>query len=163
MERAAYQMRFLSILWNSIEIPKETKAIHGESCCKMSTAAFFCKSAESVAGGQEFQKMSEYEYGGSYDKTRNQRIRILLLYEAMVRAEELTTIEDLYASTEEMLELPVPEKVKQYVSGVMSQTEELDNIISEYSKQRSLNRVPAVNRSILRLALYELKNLPRHR
>ena len=42
----------------------------------------------------------------------------------------------------------------------MSQTEELDNIISEYSKQRSLNRVPAVNRSILRLALYELKNLP---
>ena len=61
---------------------------------------------------------------------------------------------------EEMLELPVPEKVKQYVSGVMSQTEELDNIISEYSKQRSLNRVPAVNRSILRLALYELKNLP---
>ena len=59
---------------------------------------------------------------------------------------------------EEMLELPIPEKVKQYVSGVMSQTEELDNIISEYSKQRSLNRVPAVNRSILRLALYELRH-----
>ena len=93
-------------------------------------------------------------------KHETREYAFLLLYEAMVRAEELTTIEDLYASTEEMLELPVPEKVKQYVSGVMSQTEELDNIISEYSKQRSLNRVPAVNRSILRLALYELKNLP---
>ena len=96
-------------------------------------------------------------------KHETREYAFLLLYEAMVRAEELTTIEDLYASTEEMLELPIPEKVKQYVSGVMSQTEELDNIISEYSKQRSLNRVPAVNRSILRLALYELKNPPRHR
>ena len=57
----------------------------------------------------------------------------MLLYEAMVRAEELTTIEDLYASTEEMLELPIPEKVKQYVSGVMSQTEELDNINIQYT------------------------------
>ena len=72
-------------------------------------------------------------------KHETREYAFLLLYEAMVRAEELTTIEDLYASTEEMLELPVPEKVKQYVSGVMSQTEELDNIISEYSKQRSLN------------------------
>ena len=39
-------------------------------------------------------------------------------------------------------------------------TEELDSIIAAHSKQRSLNRVPAVNRSILRLALYELKNMP---
>ena len=90
-------------------------------------------------------------------KHETREYAFLLLYEAMVRTEELNTIEDLYASTEEMLELPIPEKVKQYVSGVMSQTEELDSIIAAHSKQRSLNRVPAVNRSILRLALYELK------
>ena len=53
-------------------------------------------------------------------KHETREYAFLLLYEAMVRSEELTTIEDLYASTEEMLELPVPEKVKQYVSGVMS-------------------------------------------
>ena len=93
-------------------------------------------------------------------KHETREYAFLLLYEAMVRTEELNTIEDLYASTEEMLELPIPEKVKQYVSGVMSQTEELDSIIAAHSKQRSLNRVPAVNRSILRLALYELKNMP---
>ena len=59
-------------------------------------------------------------------KHETREYAFLLLYEAMVRTEELNTIEDLYASTEEMLELPIPEKVKQYVSGVMSQTEELD-------------------------------------
>ena len=61
-------------------------------------------------------------------KHETREYAFLLLYEAMVRTEELNTIEDLYASTEEMLELPIPEKVKQYVSGVMSQTEELDSI-----------------------------------
>lgn len=161
MERAAYQMRFLSILWNSIEIPKETKAIHGESCCKMSTAAFFfAKVQKALQADKNFRKCQNMNMEVVMTKHETREYAFLLLYEAMVRAEELTTIEDLYASTEEMLELPVPEKVKQYVSGVMSQTEELDNIISEYSKQRSLNRVPVVNRSILRLALYELKNLP---
>ena len=54
-------------------------------------------------------------------KHETREYAFLLLYEAMVRTEELNTIEDLYASTEEMLELPIPEKVKQYVSGVMSQ------------------------------------------
>ena len=48
-------------------------------------------------------------------KHETREYAFLLLYEAMVRTEELNTIEDLYASTEEMLELPIPEKVKQYV------------------------------------------------
>lgn len=93
-------------------------------------------------------------------KHETREYAFLLLYEAMVRAEEIDSIEALYASTEEMLELPVPERVKRYVSGVLSQAEELDQIIEAHSKQRSLSRVPAINRSILRLALYELKNMP---
>lgn len=43
-------------------------------------------------------------------KHETREYAFLLLYEAMVRTEELNTIEDLYASTEEMLELPIPEK-----------------------------------------------------
>lgn len=93
-------------------------------------------------------------------KHETREYAFLLLYEAMVRAEEIDSIEDLYTSTEEMLELPVPERVKRYVSGVLSQAQELDQIIEAHSKQRSLSRVPAINRSILRLALYELKNMP---
>lgn len=93
-------------------------------------------------------------------KHETREYAFLLLYEAMVRAEEIDSIEALYTSTEEMLELPVPDRVKRYVSGVLSQTQELDQIIEAHSKQRSLSRVPAINRSILRLALYELKNMP---
>lgn len=93
-------------------------------------------------------------------KHETREYAFLLIYEAMVRAEELDSVESLYASTEEMLELPVPARVKQYVNGVLSQAETLDQIIASHSKQRSLNRVPAINRSILRLALYELKNMP---
>ncbi len=84
----------------------------------------------------------------------------LLLYESVVRAEELESVEELYASTEEMLEILIPAKVKQYVNGVLSEVETLDKIIASYSKQRSLKRVPAINRTILRLALYELRNMP---
>lgn len=91
---------------------------------------------------------------------KNREYAFLLLYEAIVRSEEIQTVEALYASTEEMLGLPVPERVKAYVSGVMTQAAELDAIIESHSKQRSLNRVPAINRSILRLALYELRTMP---
>lgn len=91
---------------------------------------------------------------------QNREYAFLLLYEAMVRAEEISDLEALYASTEELLELPVPARVKAYVNGVMAQVTELDAIIEAYSPQRSLNRVAAVNRSILRLALYELRAIP---
>lgn len=124
----------------------------------MSTAAFFSAETRKMLRTDENCKKLDMEVVMTKHETRE--YAFLLLYEAMVRAEEMSTIEELYASTEEMLELPVPEKVKQYVSGTMAQLEELDSIISGYSKQRSLNRVPAVNRSILRLALYELKNMP---
>ncbi len=93
-------------------------------------------------------------------KHKNREYAFLLLYEAIMRSEELQTVEDLYASTEEMLELPIPEQVKKLVFGVMTQAEELDAIIEAHSKQRSLKRVPMINRTILRLALYELRNIP---
>ena len=113
MERAAYQMRFLSILWNSIEIPKETKAIHGESCCKMSTAAFFfAKVQKALQADKNFRKCQNMNMEVVMTKHETREYAFLLLYEAMVRAEELTTIEDLYASTEEMLELPMEKWMK---------------------------------------------------
>jgi len=98
----------------------------------MSTAAFFfAKVQKALQADKNFRKCQNMNMEVVMTKHETREYAFLLLYEAMVRSEELTTIEDLYASTEEMLELPVPEKVKQYVSGVMSQTEELDNIISE--------------------------------
>ncbi len=84
----------------------------------------------------------------------------LLLYEAMVQGIHAEETADLYATTEEMLNLPVEDRVKRLVDGVLTHTEELDAIIEAHSKQRTLNRVPAVNRTILRLALYELRTIP---
>ena len=84
----------------------------------------------------------------------------LLLYEAMVQGIHAEETADLYATTEEMLNLPVGDRVKRLVDGVLTHTEELDAIIEAHSKQRTLNRVPAVNRTILRLALYELRTIP---
>lgn len=93
-------------------------------------------------------------------KHETREYAFLLLYEAIMQAEELGSLEELYASTEEMLEMHVSDRMKTYVNGVMSQSEALDEIIAAHSKQRSLSRVPAINRTILRLALFELRNMP---
>ena len=79
----------------------------------------------------------------------------LLLYETLVRTDWNGDLEELYQSTEEMVELPIPTQVKRYVEGIRKQADELDQIIASYSKNR------LVNRTILRLALYELRNIPK--
>lgn len=84
----------------------------------------------------------------------------LLLFEAMLRQEEDQPAEFLFALTEEMLGLHVTDQVAAYVTGVLEQRQQLDEIIASYSQTRSLSRMAAVNRTILRLALYELRNLP---
>ena len=76
----------------------------------MSTAAFFSAETQKMLWTDENCKKLDMEVVMTKHETRE--YAFLLLYEAMVRAEEMSTIEELYASTEEMLELPIPEKVK---------------------------------------------------
>ncbi len=85
----------------------------------------------------------------------------ILLFEAMLRNEEAQSTEFLYALTEEMIGLHVTDEVAAFVTGVLNHREELDEIIAKYSEKRSLSRVAAVNRTILRLALYELRYTPK--
>lgn len=91
-------------------------------------------------------------------KHETREYAFLLLYEAMIRADQAESTEELYEMTAEMLDLTITDRVKFYVDGTLAQVAELDQIIESYSKQRSLNRVPAINRTLLRLALYELRN-----
>lgn len=84
----------------------------------------------------------------------------LLLYEIDVRQDPSESLNDLFAVTEEALDLHFTERVRDMVQGVLAQQENLDAIITKYSPKRSLKRIPAINRSILRLALYELNQEP---
>ena len=75
----------------------------------------------------------------------------LLLFES---AFQDSTPEELFALAEETGEIKLTEKIQNFVKGVMSQTEELDKIITAYSRKRSLNKV------LLRMAIYELQTFP---
>lgn len=67
------------------------------------------------------------------------------------------TAEELFQVAEEADLLPITDAVKEMVNGVVAHKAELDEIISAYSTKRVINRIPKVNLSILRLALYEIR------
>lgn len=76
-----------------------------------------------------------------------------ILFEQLLRNDP---VEELYAIAEEIEDMIINDSVKEMVNGTMAHLEELDSIIGCYSKSRELNRIPAVNRTILRIALYEI-------
>jgi len=81
----------------------------------------------------------------------------LLLFEASFRDD---TPEELYSVAEEIAEIGINDHVKKLVEGVLSQTDEIDQIIASYSTKRAVNRIPRINLIILRMAIYELLNIP---
>lgn len=76
-----------------------------------------------------------------------------ILFEQLLRDD---TVEELYAIAEDIEDFVINEAVKELVDGTMAHLSELDGIISQYSKSREINRIPAVNRTILRIALFEI-------
>ncbi len=54
------------------------------------------------------------------------------------------------------LDLPVREFTKDLVSGVESHRRKIDELIATYSQGWDMDRMPVVDRNILRLAIYEL-------
>jgi transcription antitermination protein NusB len=58
--------------------------------------------------------------------------------------------------------LPVPPApmVTELVEGVEANRPELDELIAAHARNWSLERMPAIDRNLLRLALYELKDRP---
>lgn len=75
-----------------------------------------------------------------------------LVFEQLLRDDD---IGELYDIAEEIDEISVNDDVKKLVEGTLEHKEELDKIISGYSKSRSLARIPKINLAILRIALYE--------
>lgn len=78
----------------------------------------------------------------------------LIIYEKSFGNYEL---DELFDIAKESKNIKVNNEVKKIVMGVFEHLEELDNIISQYSQKRSIERIPKVNLSLLRLAIYEAK------
>ncbi len=51
---------------------------------------------------------------------------------------------------------PVPEYARQLVRGVQAHRERIDELLSQYAEGWALDRMPAVDRNLLRIGLYEL-------
>lgn len=75
-----------------------------------------------------------------------------LIFETLLRDD---SIEELYETAEEVDEITVNDSVRELVDGVISHADELDTVISKYSKTRAISRISKLNIAILRLALYE--------
>lgn len=75
-----------------------------------------------------------------------------LIFETLLRDD---SIEELYETAEEVDEIIINDSVRELVDGVISHADELDAVISKYSKTRAISRISKLNIAILRLALYE--------
>lgn len=75
-----------------------------------------------------------------------------LVFEQLLRDDD---INELYDIAEEVEEITVNDDVKKIVNGTIEHSQEIDEIISGYSKSRSIARISRLNLAILRIALYE--------
>ena len=78
-----------------------------------------------------------------------------LLFESEFRTEE--SKEEIYGSSSENREIPNDDYVKETYYAVFDKLEEIDAIIGENSNGWRTDRLGNVSRSILRLAVYEMK------
>ena len=80
-----------------------------------------------------------------------------LLYEADIRgasAAELLTLRDVVEEGPDAR--PIREYTKELVHGVADNRRKIDELITTYAQGWDMDRLPAVDRNILRLAIYEI-------
>lgn len=82
----------------------------------------------------------------------------LILFEASFRDDAL---EVLYALADEIGEITVDSRVRALVQGVTEHQEELDTIISSYSRKRAVSRIARIDLVLLRMAIYEIRYCPK--
>jgi len=76
-----------------------------------------------------------------------------LLFEAEQRGVD---VQELLASRLAAAEPPVNEYAVELVEGVVAHRDRIDELLTTYSQGWSLDRMPAVDRAVLRLGTYEL-------
>ena len=86
-------------------------------------------------------------------RSKARKRAIDVLYEADVRGEDPTR---LLAERLAQADPPVPDYAVELVEGVVGNLERIDAMLGEHSEGWSVDRMPPVDRAVLRLALYEL-------
>ena len=88
---------------------------------------------------------------GSRREAREQALS--LLYEAEMKSVDPSAV---------IAELPVPADLltEELVSGVAGQRADLDNLVASFSRDWPLERLASIDRCILEMAAYELRNRP---
>lgn len=76
-----------------------------------------------------------------------------LIFQSQFKSDSDEDAIELYSENMET----VGDYAKLLYNGVSEKTEELDDVISSFSSGWKINRIPKVNLSILRLAVYEMK------
>jgi N utilization substance protein B len=80
-----------------------------------------------------------------------------LLYEGDIRGQEpaqLLALRDLIEEGPDAR--PIREYTKELISGIADNRRKIDELISTYAKGWDMDRLPAVDRNILRLVIYEI-------
>lgn len=81
----------------------------------------------------------------------------LIIFQKSFRSESVLELLELSQDNEA---ITVNDEVRTTVEGVYEHLEELDGIISRFSSKRSIQRIPRINLSALRLAIYEILYKP---
>ena len=86
-------------------------------------------------------------------RTKARKRALDVLFESEVRGLELDgTLEDRVAAQEP----PVKEYTVELVRGVTDHRDRIDSLLSSYSEGWTLDRMPAVDRNVLRLGVFEI-------
>lgn len=87
-------------------------------------------------------------------RRRARKIALAILYQQEITGISYSRIvkEKLYPPESE----PVPEFTVQLLKGVNDHLQELDKLIDRYAKDWALERLPIIDKNILRLALFEM-------
>ncbi len=88
---------------------------------------------------------------GARSKARKRALDIL--YEADIRG---TSALDTAAERLAQANPPVPAYAVQLVEGVVAQRQRIDELMATYAEGWTLDRMPAVDRNVLRIGIYEL-------
>jgi N utilization substance protein B len=108
-------------------------------------------------GGSGFGRFTGREVTSSMSARRKARKRALdVLYEADIRQAPITDVLEAYLAR---LPAPRPEQIDYTVTlveGVARDRDRVDELIGSYAEGWTLDRMPAVDRNLARIAVYEL-------